>query len=166
MRNGIIYLTFIPWILFYSSAVKNSIMYLKNIEFNFYWLKNNIFKAFHFKDLILYGILFYFTSSYYKSSQIWLVSILLFTMINLYLFINSFYDKHRSNEKITSKDLSLIIVISLISLIPIIFYVFTRKYIVTYYILLAFNFLNFIIVALSKMIIKFLTKIFSSNKNE
>ena len=114
MRNVIIYLTFIPWILFYSSAVKNSIMYLKNIEFNFYWLKNNIFKAFHFKDLILYGILFYFTSSYYKSSQIWLVSILLFTMINLYLFINSFYDKHRSNEKITSKDLSLIIVISLI----------------------------------------------------
>lgn len=166
MQRIIVILTFIPWFMFYSNSIKNSLKYLKDIDFNSEWLKKHLFQVFHFNDLILYGIFVYFTSNYYKSNQIWLVSILLFTVINIYLYINSFYDKNRSKNKINYNDLSQLLIILFLSIIPVVYYILTKEYIITYYILFGFNFFNFIIVLLARYINKKLIKLIKTHNDE
>lgn len=165
MTNAIIYLTFIPWILYYSSISKNAIKELKNKKLGFYWFKKNIFNIFHFENLILYGIFIYFATYYQSSNQIWLVDILLFSAINLYLFFNCYYAKNRSTNKLTVSDLSIILIVLIISLIPFIYYISTHNYLITYYILFSFSFFNYLIVLLSSLINKLVIKLIIRKNN-
>lgn len=164
MTNAIIYLTFIPWILYYSSISKNAIKDLKNKKLGFYWFKKNFFNIFHFENLILYGIFIFFATYYQSSNQIWLVDILLFSAINLYLFINCYYDKNRSTNKLVVNDLSIILIALIISLIPFVYYMSTKNYLATYYILFCFSFFNYIIVLISSLINKFIIKLIIRKK--
>lgn len=164
MTNAIIYLTFIPWILYYSSISKNAIKDIKNKKLGFYWFKKNILNIFHFENLILYGIFIFFATYYQNSNQIWLVDILLFSAINLYLFINCYYDKNRSTNKLVVSDLTIILIALIISLIPFIYYMVTHNYLMTYYILFGFSFFNYLIVLISSLINKLIIKLIIRKK--
>ena len=166
MTNFIVYLTFIPWILYFSSLAKNAIKDLKRVKVSFGWIKNNIFKIFHFENIILFAIFVYFSVNYADANQIWLVDILLFSAINLYLFFNGYYDKNRTDLKIGTGDFSTILTITLLVLIPFFYYVSTHNYVNTYYILFGFSFFNYIIVFIAKLVNDFILKFIKKRNSE
>ncbi len=163
MTRLIVYLTFIPWFLYFSSLCKNAIKDLKENKVTMPWIKENLLKIFHFDNLILFAIFIYFSAYYRGASQIWLVNVLLFSAINLYLFMNRYYDKNRSSKEISQGDVPTILIILMISLIPIIFYMTTSKYTITYYIMFGFAFFNYLIVYISKTISKGINKLIKKN---
>ncbi len=166
MSEGIVYLTFIPWFLYFASLCKNALNDLKVNEINLKWIRKNIFKIFHFENIILFAIFFYFSAYYSDSNQIWLVDILLFSAINLYLFINRYYDKNRNQTTIGTKDVSTILIIMLIIIIPIMYYVSTSNYVVTYYILFGYSFFNYTIVFIAKSINDLIMKLIIRKNHE
>lgn len=166
MSEGIIYLTFIPWFLYFASLCKNALKDLKDNKVTFKWIKKNIFKIFHFENIILFAIFFYFSAYYSDSNQIWLVDILLFSAINLYLFINRYYDKNRSQAAIGTKDVSTILIIMLLIIIPIIYYISTSNYAITYYILFGYSFFNYVIVYVAKSLNDLTMKVIIKENNE
>lgn len=166
MSKIIAYLTFIPWFFYFSSLCKNAIKDLKENKITKTWLKKNIFKVFHFENIILFAIFFYFSACYYRSNQIWLVEVLLFSAINLYLFINRYYDKNRNQSQIGAGDVSTILILLLLILIPIIYYMAKGNYVLTCYILFGYSFFNYLIVFLAKSINDLLTRLLSKRTNE
>ena len=166
MTKLIVYLTFIPWILYFSSVCKNALNDLKENKVTKTWIKENLLKIFHFDNLILFALFLFFSAFYHKASQIWLVDVLLFSAINLYLFMNGYYDKHRKENTIGTGDISTILIILILSMIPIIFYFSTGKYAITYYILFAYSFFNYIVVYIARSINKFIIKLVRKKNNE
>lgn len=165
MTKFIVLLTFIPWFLYFASLCKSAIKDL-NQKIDKTWIKENILNIFHFENLILIGIFTYFSINYYKASQIWLVEILLFSSINLYLFFNRYYDKNNTDYTISNKDITTILIILFIVLIPITSYLITEERTITYYILFTLSFFNYIIVFISKLISKGIYKIVRRYNNE
>ncbi len=159
MNNIIIFLTFIPWLLYFTSISKNALKDLKQNKVTKSWIKENIFKIFHFENIILFGIFIYFAKNYTGANQLWLAKVLLFSVINLYLYINRFYDKNSIETKLTTEDISTILLILLITLIPIIFYSSTKMYTTTYYIMFAYSFFNYIIVYIAKFLNELIFKL-------
>lgn len=157
------YLTFIPWFLYFAQISKNAIKDLKNNKLTFSWIKKNIFKIFHFETIILYAIFVYFAVYYRDANQIWLVEILLFSAINLYLYINTFYDKNKNNEKIETRDISTILITLIIVILPIIYYVSTKNREITYYILFGYSFFGYLIAAMSSLLNNLIIKIIRKN---
>ncbi len=166
MEIFINYLTFIPWLLYCIALSKYAIKTVNTTKINKEWVKKNILNIFRFDSLILIAIFIYFTISYKTSKQIWLVEVLLFSAINLYLYFNSYYDKNKSNYEIDTKDLSTVLIILIIFLIPIIYFISTHNTSITYYILFAYNFFNFVIVYISKQINDLFIKLIQSKKHE
>lgn len=166
MTKFIVLLTFIPWFLYFASLCKSAIQDLNNNKITFTWIKNNIFKIFHFQNLILIGIFVYFSINYYKANQIWLVEVLLFSSINLYLFFNRYYDKNNTDYKIGNKDITTILIILFIVLLTTIYYLITNKYTITYYTLFIYSFFNYIVVYISKLINDIIYKIVRRHNNE
>ena len=166
MSKFIVLLTFIPWFLYFASLCKSAIYNLNENKITWNWIKDNIFKIFHFENLILIGLFVYFSIYHYKADQIFLVEILLFTSINLYLFINRYYDKTNVEYKIGNKDITTIFVILFITLIPIMFYLTTNREVITYFILFGYSFFNYIIVFISKFINNIIYKIVRRHNNE
>lgn len=164
MQKYIVYLTFIPWILHFIEISKISLKSLNDMKSAKTWLKKNFFNVFRFDNLILFAIFIYFTINYSSADQIWLVEILLFSAIYLYLYINSYYDKNKKNSKITSRDFSTILIVLILMLIPVIYYVSTKKIKITYYIFFGYTFFNFIIVGISKLINDLVLKIISKRQ--
>ena len=152
MFRFFVYITFIPWLLYFISLSKNTIKVLKSNRVNKEWLKKNFFNVFHFEYLILVGIFVFFSTFYHDRDQIWLVDTLLFSAINLYLFINLYYQKKKTTAKITNNDIPIILIIIILTCIPFVIYVSTRNYLIVYYILFAYSFFNYPIVFFSKQI--------------
>ena len=167
MQRFLNYLTFIPWLLYFVELSRNAIKIINTNEINKEWLKKNFFNIFRFDTLILIGIFIYFMITYYhKADQIWLVEILLFSAINLYLYFNSYYDKNKTDYHIDTKDLSTILIILIIILIPLIYFVSTKNSLITYYILFGYTFFNFIIVYLAKKINDLIIKLILKKNHE
>lgn len=166
MTKFFVYLTFIPWILYFSSLCKNAIKDLKKVEVNKEWIKSNLFKIFHFENIILFSIFSYFSFNYKDANQIWLVDVLLFSAINLYLFFNRYYDKNRNDEKIGTNDVSTILIILLLIAIPLFYYTSTHNYVNTYYILFGYSFFNYLIVFIAKHINDFIMKFIKRKNSE
>ena len=165
MERLFIYCTFFIWFIYFISASKNSMKVLKLDKDN-KWNKKNIFKMFHFDSLILFALYIYFNNFYPNSSQLWLVRILLFGVINLYLYLNSFYDKNRITDKIHTDDISCVLLILLVSFVPIIYYISSRNVTITYYVMLGYIFFNYIIVSVCLAINDFIIKIVLRRSNE
>ena len=166
MKKLFIYITFAIWFIYFISTSKNTLKYLKKNNKGKNWIKKNIFKIFHFDSLILFAIFIFFNGIYQESSQLWLVRILLFGVINLYLYLNSFYDKNRINDKIHTDDISCILLILLISLIPIIYFISSNNVNITYYVMFGYIFFNYLLVSLCLSINDFLFKIVLRRNNE
>lgn len=167
MAKFYIYITFVIWFIYFISTSKNTMKDLKlNNSKEKNWFKRNIFKIFHFDSLILFAIYIYFNSIYQDSSQLWLVRILLFGVINLYLYLNSFYDKNRIKDKIHTDDISCILLILLISLIPIVYFISTSNAIITYYVMFGYIFFNYLLVSICLFINNFIIKVVLRRNNE
>ena len=148
----IVYLTFIPWLFFFFATCKNTIRILNKNKITKKWIKKNIFNIFRFDNLFLIGIFVYFALFYPDANQIWLVELLLFSVINLYLYFNRLHDRDNKNSNMDIDDMNIYLILILIILIPIIFYISTSNYLITYYIMFGYNFFNYIIVYISMKI--------------
>lgn len=159
MKKIMIIITFIPWILYFFSVSVNAIKDLNKNEITKEWLKNNIFNIFHFDNIILFAIFAYFSCFYPDANQIWLVEVLLFSFINLYLYLNRFYDKNNKTEKLGIKDIPTILILIILMFIPLIYYLSTKHYVVSYYIMFIYSFFNYVIVFISKYLTNKIIKI-------
>lgn len=138
---------------------KSALYDLNNNKITLSWIGKNIFKIFHFDNLILFAIFGYFSYAYPDANQLWLVEIMLFTVINLYLYMNRFHDKDRFVGHVAKDDLSTILVILLIMLVPVFYYGSSKDYMFTYYIMFGYGFFNYIIVFIAHLVIKMIFKI-------
>jgi peptidoglycan/LPS O-acetylase OafA/YrhL len=166
MKTYVVYLTFIPWILYFISICKKALNDIKSKKTNTEYYKKNFFRIFPFDTLILTAI-FVFVSKFYKNAdQIWLAKILLFSSINLYLYINTFYDESRKKNRIGTGDISTMLILTILILPPIIFYVAFHMYTITYYILFGYSFFYYPITIISKSLNNLLFKIVRHRNNE
>ena len=145
MKKLLIILTFIPWLLYYFSETKNNLKIIKNNSEDEHYLKNNFFYIIPIDNLILYGILVYFSHFHKDSASIFFVRVILFSAINMYLFFNTISKKdyklifENNSEKVPIKYLS-------ITLIPLLIYLFTKKQMITYYIMISLNIIDYFII--------------------
>ncbi len=146
MKKILVILSFIPWLLFFYSETKANIVLIDNRK-DSNILKENFLNVFPIYDLILYIVLIYFSMSYKEADNIFIVRLILFSSINLYLFFNNISKK---DYKLTIdkpfKRVPMVYIV--LSLIPIILYLITKRQMTTYYIMLAFNILNHIIISI------------------
>ena len=154
MERLFVILTFIPWIIYFYSETKTNLKIIKNNKDDNNYLKNNLIDIFPITNMILYGILIFFSIYYKDSSSIFLVRIMLFAAINLYLFFNTISKKDYVLI-MDNKSETIPIKFIFISLLPVLFYLISKQQMATYYIMMGFNILNF-----------FLIKILGLPKNE
>lgn len=134
-------LTFIPWIAYTIAATNRSIKTIRNQKLD------EKLKIFHL-DTIVLGLLFLIIALIFKNSdQIKLVKMLLFITFNIYLLLYCIYDK-KNKYDIDKKDRKIIYIMLLIMIIPIIFYLTTKFYTITYYIMYIYNIINTYLVLL------------------
>ena len=74
----VIYLTFIPWLLFFGKLVKMALKETKNKKLDFKWFKEHFSTIIHFDIIILILLFVYFAS--FKDS---FVNMMLFSVMNL-----------------------------------------------------------------------------------
>jgi hypothetical protein len=149
MNKIIILITLIPWVLY--------IIYLSRI--NLSKLKDNHYILLNIKDVIptkniilfILFIIFYIFNR--NTPQINLVLSLLFTTINLLLFIYSYHDNYDYELDLSIKDkliiLSLTILVSIITLISL----YIKSVLITYIILFTTSIINIILLYVSNKII-------------
>ena len=151
MNKIIILITLIPWILYCIFLTKNNLIKLKENHF----LLSNI----NIKNILLFIIFISIYIIYKDSNQIELVNSLLFSTINLFLFIYSYYDNNEYELELTNKDiLSLILLTIIVSIITIIS-LSIKDILLTYNILFATSIINIIILYVSKKIISIVRRI-------
>ncbi len=147
----IIYLTFGPWLLFFGRLIKMALKETKNKKLDYVWFKKHFSTIMHF-DIIILILLFIYFAIYNDT----FVDKMLFSVMNLYLFVNTFYDKRNiSNKSLDKKDILPGLIIFLISLIPFLLYNFKIINLVTTYIILfIYAALAYILVILIRKIVK------------
>ena len=145
MKRIITIITFIPWFLYYYSETKSLLKTIKNNKEND--TKESIFKLLPINNLVLYSVLIYFSIAYKNANNIFVVRILLFSAINIYLFFNTISEKdyilniNKKEERISFKYY-------VFAIIPILFYLITKKQMATYYIMLIYNFFAYLFIKL------------------
>jgi len=150
MNNIIIYLSFLPWVLYFilhtAKAIRETKL-VKKTEY-FKWLKSHFFQIFRLDNLVLIAVFLYFVKHHND-----LVDKMLFSSINLYLFVNSIYDKSPGSvNKVSRSELTLIIILILITTIPFIYFSKTNNLQLTYKIMFGYTFFAYFIVIISKII--------------
>ena len=147
------YLAILPWILFF--PIYSYFIYYGIKENNskdlLKWMNNNFFKMFRF-DILLLIIIFINFIRYNNYA----VNLMLFFMTNLYLFINILYD-YTPPKKIKVNYKVLIVYLILI-LIPIMYYLVFKKFVITSLIMFAYTFLAYFIVIDIKILNYHITK--------
>jgi hypothetical protein len=149
MNKLILLVTIIPWLLYCFFQSKNNLIKLKENHY----LMPNIKQVISIKNILLFILFIIFYYSNNKSIQIELVLSLLFSTINLFLCIYSYYENNDYNLEISIKDklilLSLTIMISIIMLVSI----SIKSILITYIILFTTSILNIILLYVSNKII-------------
>jgi hypothetical protein len=149
MNKLILLVTIIPWLLYCFFQSKNNLIKLKENHY----LMPNIKQVISIKNILLFILFIIFYYSNKKSIQIELVLSLLFSAINLFLCIYSYYENNDYNLEISIKDklilLSLTIMISIIMLVSI----SIKSILITYIILFTTSILNIILLYVSNKII-------------
>lgn len=152
MAKTIIYITFIPWFLHYGFSIYNSLKLTKEMKFNFEWFKKNYNKIFHIEELLLIAI-FVYLADYGTQTFSNIVKEMLFSVMNLYLFVNLFYDKRTmTTKKLGLSDLKEIIILLLVTALPFVYFMRTNNMVYTYYIMFGYGFFNFLFVLIARLI--------------
>lgn len=153
------YITLIPWILYFGFRIIDALKGTKTEKINLKWFKKNWKKIFHAEEILLMAIFFYFSSQGNKNLNKFLYQ-MLFIVMNLYLFINSFYDRRRTiNHHLNKKDIPVIIIANLVLIIPVVFYLNTKELVPTYYLLLGIVFFSYPIALIARLIYFLIRKI-------
>ncbi len=152
LEKYIIFLTFIPWIfMFIISIIKN----LNNdnyLKFSFKYLRKNIFKIFRLDMLFLIVVYFYFSNF-----DMEFVDKYLFVVMNIYLFVNSFYDQKLDIKKDFFKNnLFNLVLLFLVMVGPFLVYFKTKDLNLVYKIMLLYLYLEYGII----MGVSYLNKLF------
>jgi hypothetical protein len=141
MTTFIIYLSIIPWLLYYSISIYKTLIELD---------KYSIFYLFRFDSIILILIFAYFVR--FKKS---FVIEMLFATFNLYLFINRLYEKnnnHSSFKKVVLDNKLLLLFLYIITFILIFILEKYLKLAYLYYVLFGLSFfVNTIVYLLKKL---------------
>jgi hypothetical protein len=141
MRKILILISITTWVLYNYSALKLNTKYKKDKV-------HSIFKLLPINNMFLYAILLYFLIYYEKASNIFLVSILLFSSIHLFLFFNNLTKSHVEKQKI---HVSTFIITTLI---PIIMYIFEWNYKYIFYVMIWISFFIYYIEVLIRKVFK------------
>ena len=157
MNKIIILITLIPWVLYCIFLSKNNLIKLKE---NHFVLSNiNIKELLPIKNIVLFIVFIIISIIYKDSNQIELVNSLLFSSINIFLFIYSYYENNEFELDINSKDILSIILMAKTILIIMIISLTLKDILTIYNILFACSTLNIIILYVSNKIIRIVRRI-------
>ena len=157
MNKLIVTITLIPWLLNYVYESKNNLIKLKE---NHYLISNfNIKKILNIKSLLLFLVFIIISTIYKESNQIELANNLLFSSINIFLFIYNYYENDDYELELNIKEKTSIITHIIISSIAVISSLSREAATQTYNILFATNILNIIILYISNKIITIVRRI-------
>ena len=135
-------LTFIPWCLFFIISVIRNLNNKEYRKFSLKYLKNNFFNIFRLDLLFLILVFFYF-ASFEKD----FVDKYLFMVMNLYLCVNSIYEKKkRITQDFFKNNIIELILLLIIMLLPFSFYFIKNNLVLTYKIMLIYLILEYIII--------------------
>lgn len=155
MQRIFIYISFIPWILYYTYNTNSWINTLQNSKINMNWFKKNFFRYFSLSEIVLYLVFFYFTIKYNSSKEIFIVTTILFFLINLYLLVRKL-ELSKKYSQTNRHSLLIYFILILITLLPFTYYVFSNNYTVTYYILLFYSLFAFALIIFIKLLLDFM----------
>lgn len=157
MNKLIVTITLIPWLLNYVYESKNNLIKLKEKH---YLISNfNIKKILNIKSLLLFLVFIIISTIYKESNQIELANNLLFSSINIFLFIYNYYENDDYELELNIKEKTSIITHIIISSIAVILSLSREEVSQTYNILFATNILNIIILYISNKIITIVRRI-------
>ncbi len=160
LNNYLIYLTFMPWLIVFITYTLHNLNNASYQKFSFKYLTKNFIKLFRI-DLLVLIIMFY----YFTSFKLEFVSMYLFAVMNIYLFVNSFYDhKNKLKEHFFKNNLLNLILIFLITLIPFLIYIFKHDLDLTYKLMLLYLFLEYPLLIITSTLSRELTKLFKRKK--
>ena len=156
INNYIIFLTFIPWIIIFIISSLRNLNNDNYQKFNSQYLRKNFFKIFRLDTLFLI-IVFYYFASYDKN----FVNQYLFAVMNLYLCVNSIYEKKEKYQKnFLKNNIISIILLIIVLLTPFLIYFIKKDLVLTYKIMLIYLFLEYIIIIIINNISRLLKKNF------
>lgn len=155
MNKIIILVTLIPWILYYIFLSRNNLIKLKDSHYLLFNTKNIL----PIKNILLFIVFITISIVYKTSTQIELVNSLLFSTINLFLFIYSYYENTDYELDLSIKDKLTIIFQSIITFIFIIVSISINNSLITYIILFTISILNIILLYVSNKIISIVRRI-------
>lgn len=154
MNKIIILITLVPWLLYYIFLSRNNLIKLRE---NHYVLSNfNIRELLPIKNILLYIVYITISVIYKDSNQIELVNSLLFSTINLFLFIYSYYDNKEYELDLSTKEVLYLGITTIITSIILLISISIKE---TYNILFAYSIINIIILYISKKIINIVRRI-------
>ncbi len=157
MNKIIILVTLIPWIFYYLFLSRNNLIKLKN---NHYLLSNfNIIELIPIKNILLFIVFITISIIYRKSPQIEIVNSLLFSTINLFLFIYIYYETIDNELDLSTKDKLLLVTLTIITSIITIVSICLKNILITYSILFTISILNIILLYVSNKIITIVRRI-------
>ena len=159
MDRLIVFLSFVPWLLYFVIYGMRAISDVEKLNDNnkFKWLKTHIFQIFRLDNLVLILVFYYFLKHHNN-----LVDKMLFSAINLYLFVSSLYDKpFREKGKLLRNHSILWIIVGIILIIPFGYYFRTNNLQETYKLMFAYTFFAYLMFMLARRI-----EIFFRNLNK
>ncbi len=156
----VVYMTFIPWILYF---IKNSFAILKELKEAqkmgySKWFRKNFYKIFRIDTLLLLALFFYFAKF-----NMAIVNKLLFTVIHLYMWVNTFYDNNENKEHLSKDDIGPCIILLIWMLVPIIWFEKALTQVEVYKLMCIFTFFTFVFVILVKLIYAPIQKLWKKN---
>ncbi len=129
LKNIFIVLGFIIWIIYLFGDLGKELNTKKLVKNYKAYIKKNIFKLMRLDKLILIVVFILYTTFHNKS-----VNVYLFFIIMLYFLVNLFYEN--INFKIDyKKEWQSLGKLFIIIAIPLLFYLFTKKLTMTYFIM-------------------------------
>ena len=162
MNKIIILITLIPWLLYFIFLTKNNIIILRKNHYNLFSI--SIKNLISIKSILLFILFIVISIFYRKVAQIELINSLLFSTINIFLFIYSYYENNNYQVNLLLKEklylLSLSIIMFTITAISLNF----NNCLYTYIILFTSSILNIILLYISKKIINIVRRINNETK--
>lgn len=148
MNKLILLISIIPWVLYVIFQTKNNLIKLKENHYLF----PNIKEIIPIKNILLFIFILVFYYYNKKAAQIDLVLSLLFSTINLFLCIYSYYETSKELD-ISNKDKFVLLILSILISIIIIVSISIKSLLIAYIILFTTSIINIILLYVSNKII-------------
>ena len=154
------YLALLPWLLFFPTYSFHIYLEIneKGTRELIKWGKKNFFKMFRLDILLLISLFVYFLTHNHNT-----VNLMLFFMINLYFFVNMLYET-KFKGKFRELNVQMVVIYIFVILIPVIFYLITRNFVVTSLIMFGYSFFAYFILIDIKILSNYIVGKIGRNK--